>query len=368
MKNKLLVICAVMLVVIIILSGFLGYLIMDYVTLDSRVKRAVYFMDEGKYEEAILEFEKAIKIEDRVPELYLAKANAEVKIKRTGDAIDTTKEAVLLLKKGKVKESRVTRYLDHILDGIGGYMTERELLMWWYMETNGKFELEELRNWVSSYVGSEGNTEDKEESDESKDTPETVEDESVYKEILENYRLCEENDYYKNSDFADESEMIRQTGVNPIIRMSSSEDMHMYYAVMDVNDDGNKELFISGCYDEPFESGATLDFFGNDYNIFDLFTICDGKAVRLIDPIENPIGYRVQCTVRQGGKIAIAGSGSAFSTGISVYELLSDSSELQEIDSAYQDTRSPESNHGDIYELESKYPLKEMTWYRVSET
>lgn len=154
MSKKLKIVCIVLAVLLIIVIGVGVYTVSTgfFNPLERHVKKAVQHMNNGEYEEAILEFDKAIAIEDKIPEIYLAKANAQIMAGDKEGAKKTTSIAIELRISGEGKESDVVVHLVVILEGENNFMSEEDVLRWWYEATEGMDEYEDLRKYVAEEI------------------------------------------------------------------------------------------------------------------------------------------------------------------------------------------------------------------------
>ena len=104
--------------------------------LEVHLKLAVKYFNAGDYEEAILEFDKAIAINNNIPQIYSARANVEIAIGKEDEALKSTIKMIELL---KVDDEYISRESLILLDMFNNskYPKYDDLLLWFYENSYG---------------------------------------------------------------------------------------------------------------------------------------------------------------------------------------------------------------------------------------
>ncbi len=270
--------------------------------LSSPLKLAVKYYAEGNYEEAILQFDKAIAINNKLPEVYLAKASAEMHLEQEENAIETTLNAIKLMKDENSESNSAIKLLDAIFSN-SEYQGTDEIVLWWYDKTYDNEDYAEYREWI------ETNWSEKYQDRISEIQNNHKPNEKIYESILANYQKAEQNNYEYDYINGETFESV-YPNVNAEIAMSGGKPK-LHYLVKDLNNDGVSELII-----------AALN--GSNYLIYDIYTYDNGPK-HLCDPYS--MGYRAIYSLYQDGFI---GRKSAGGTGI--FGALKEAEEFSKID------------------------------------
>lgn len=280
---------------VIIATVVTCFLISGRNSVESHLKLAVKYFNEGNYEEAVLEFDKAIVINDRVPEVFFAKASTELCLEREDDAAETTLNALKLMKDEVGETVSAVKVLDE-LSANSKYSGIDELVLWWYDKTYDDETYEEYRKWIEEKWG------EKYKEEISKIQESHKPSEELYDSILTSYQKAENNNYEYDYINGEEFESL-YPHVNAEIAMSGGMPK-LYYIVEDLNDDGVAELAV-----------ASL---GNEYNLYDIYTYDNGPK-QLFDPYS--MGYRVIYTIYEDGVIGCCGDGGISTGGYTFYKI-----------------------------------------------
>lgn len=269
-------------VVVVVLSG--GN------SLESHLKLAVKHYNDGNYEEAILEFDKAIAIDDKIFHIYLAKANTEIVIGRDDDALETTIKMIELLKiNDEIANQTMLKAHTILLDmyNTSEYHEKEDLLVWFYENAYGNEKYSEYISWIEDYLPEDYETTLKWIREEYE---EIVAQRYVkaYSDILMKYQKAMvanyEYDYINGEEFND-----KYPGVNFEVAANNADELE--YAIMDLNNDEIPELIIG-------EIG---------YIIYDIYTLKGGKPEQLFDTYS--MGNRMRYTFYKDGIIRCESSG-----------------------------------------------------------
>lgn len=279
--------------------------------LESHIKLAVKYFQDGKYEEAILEFDKAIAINDKLTEVYLAKASAEIYADNENAANESVLRAIDLMKNNDEEENdKITEYLKAIIDNAE-YRTAIQVVLWWYDRNYENEEYSEYIKWLEEHL-----TDYEQEFAKIREKYDKQNDEkylSLYDEILSEYKTAEENNYeydYINGELLEEV----YPNVNPEV-VSSGNTNPLYYAFFDINNDNINELIIA----KEMSDSIPMTVPANDrMNIYDMYT-CTDKATRLFDVYT--MGYRAKYAVYSEGIIGCLGDGGVSAGGHHFYKL-----------------------------------------------
>ena len=118
--------------------------------IERHVRLAVKYYQEGNYEEAILAFDKAITIDDKIPTLHYAKAEAQM---ATGDedGAMTSVYRALLLRRDGAGDTQVAVLYASLMEGVA-HKSEKEWVYMWYEKNRDNEELSEFASWVKGYL------------------------------------------------------------------------------------------------------------------------------------------------------------------------------------------------------------------------
>lgn len=279
-------------------------------TLESHLKLAVKYFNEGNYEEAILEFDKAIKIDDKIFHIYLAKANAEIEIGNNDAALESTIKMVELLKvNDEIANKTMLQAHTILLDmyNTSKYKEKEDLLIWFYETAYGNEKYVEYLSWIEDYLPDEYDVSMewiREDYEEAKAEYYV----SLYDDILLKYKKAAAANYeydHVNGETFDK----KYPGVN--FEVAAGMETDLYYSIIDINGDEIPEMFIGGD--------------GN--NIYDIYGIKDGRPERLFDVYS--MGNRIHYTVYEDGIIGYRSSGGISNGGYKFYKVHK-SSEIKE--------------------------------------
>lgn len=332
--------------------------------LEHHIKLASKYMNEGKYEEAILEFEKVIKINDKFVEVYEAKANAEILTDKEDDAVKSIAKALELIKNDTAEKSEIINPLKNILENGKNIKKRNDLLLWWYEKTYEMPEYDDIRKWFDSYFEKTFEQQLKEIRRKFEKNTKEFDKQftQMYNDILQEYKAAEENAYY-NGNFD------KCPNVNSEIYASGGKPK-IFYSLMDldIKQDGIPELVI-----------ASVN--GDDYNIYDIYAI-DGGAKRLFDI--TSMGYRAKYVICNNGIIKVYSSGGADYNSVAIYEIESAYPQsvetsaayvkyILEENSTYYEAKSPDDNRTEINkqkydETDKQYKGKnDIKWLSLSD-
>lgn len=211
-------------------------------SLESHLKLAVKDYNDGNYEEAILEFDKAIAIDDKIFHIYLAKANTEIVIGKD-DALETTIKMIELLKTNEeITNQKMFKAHIILLDmyNTSEYHEKEDLLVWFYENAYGNEKYNEYILWIEDYLPEDYKTTLKWIRE---DYEEIVAKRYVkaYSDILLKYKKAMESNYeydYINGEEFDD----KYPGVNFEVATNNADELE--YAMMDLNNDEIPELII----------------------------------------------------------------------------------------------------------------------------
>lgn len=258
--------------------------------LESHLKLAVKYFNDGDYEEAILEFNKAIAINDKIPQIYSAKANAEIALGKEDEALESTIKMIELL---KVDDEYIARESLILLEMFNSskYPEYDDLLLWFYETSYGDEKYKEYCTWIEDYLDDSFEDALKMARE---DYEKSIQDgyTDIYRSILTSYLNAEESNY-EYDYVSGESFEEKYPNINPEIPAAGG-NTELTYSIIDINEDAVPELFI-----RDGRSGA----------IYDMYGIKNGKPERLFDVYS--MGYRMIYTIYEDGIIGYQGSGSA---------------------------------------------------------
>lgn len=95
LKNVLIGIIAAIVLLTIGVCFIIGTGVLN--PLEHQLSLGYKYLEQGKYEEAILAFNKAIEIDDKKVDAYLGKAQAEIKLSDNEEALDTIETAIRII-------------------------------------------------------------------------------------------------------------------------------------------------------------------------------------------------------------------------------------------------------------------------------
>lgn len=120
-------------------------------TVEGQLELAVKFYQEGKYEEAILVFDKAIAIDDKIPTLHYAKALAQWAMQDQDGAMDSIYQALTLRQAGIEDQIYVDIFVALMQNTT--YKTEQDMALIWLENNYENEEESELADWIRDYLG-----------------------------------------------------------------------------------------------------------------------------------------------------------------------------------------------------------------------
>lgn len=277
-------------IIIIIATAVTSFGMIGGNSLKSHLKKATKFFNDGKYEEVIFEFDKALAIDDEIFYIYLAKANAEIAVGRVDDALESTIKMIELLKvNDEITNKTMLKAHNILLDmyNTSEYNEKEDLLVWFYEVAYGNVKYADYISWIEEYLPEEYSTSmewirnDHEEYVAQRYT-------KAYGNILLNYQKAMaanyEYDYVNGEEFND-----KYPGINSEVAANMADELQ--YSIIDINDDNIPELIIG-------EIG---------YIIYDIYSLKDGKPERLFDVYS--MGNRNRYTFYRDGVIRCESSG-----------------------------------------------------------
>ena len=162
----------------------------------------------------------------------------------------------------------------------------------------------------------------------------------VYKEILDQYKDAELQNYYGGN-------IEEMPNVNPEVYLSGYSDAKLYYTMQDLNSDGMNELIIASLSDK----------YENGYEIYDMYQYKNGMIQRLC---EEHIGYRIRYRLCENNIIRKTLSGGVYNISYQFYKMANDGSSLYIVDQVqYEGTNGDSYYHGELFDPASKISRQE---------
>lgn len=281
-------------------------------TLESHLKLAVKYFNEGNYEEAILEFDKAIKIDDKIFHIYLAKANAEIETGNNDAALESTIKMVELLKvNDEIANKTMLQAHTILLDmyNTSKYKEKEDLLIWFYEAAYGNEKYAEYLSWIEDYLPDEYDVSMEWIREE---YSENMQEKYIasYERVLSSYKKALKNnfeyDYINGEEFEKvypdvNSELAANGGVSGL-----------KYSLTDINKDGVPELIIGNINNPTYDN--INDDWCPDYVIWDIYGLENGNPKRIIDIYS--VGYRRHYKLFDDGIIGCMSIGNGNENGV----------------------------------------------------
>lgn len=200
-------------------------------------------------------------------------------------------------------------------------------------------EIESSSTLISSSLLDDLETENSEFEDKSKEEV----DMSLYDTVLKRYEM-----YYHHR----QEKIVPDTNPITMIIFDHNENTTLHYALADLSGNGTDNLIIAV-----------------GENILDLYTISDGKVIRLTDDSNlGGIGERTNLYILNDHKFGYVGSGGAFDHDYAIYEFNHDGTKLVKTNEA--STSSENMNLPNEFNIiqDDRVDMNSFSWNEISKT
>lgn len=119
--------------------------------LQYNVKLAMKCLYNEEYEEAVLYFEKAIQIDNKIPDIYFAKANAEIILDKQEEAYQSIESAINMIKDENFNSNTLVIIDDMFSRSV--YKNRDELMLYWYENNYDNINEAEICEWIKKQLG-----------------------------------------------------------------------------------------------------------------------------------------------------------------------------------------------------------------------